>query len=64
MSDHQVPEEHGRDGGPPSGAPPNASQDSGESTVGTGSIIGLGCLALVAVLVVVAIAYRLLGGTW
>lgn len=34
------------------------------STVGTGSILGLGCLAMVMVLVVIAIAFRALGGSW
>lgn len=38
--------------------------ESEAPTVGTGSAIGVGCLILVVVLVLAALAYRWLGGTW
>ncbi len=35
-----------------------------QSTVGTGSVLGIGCLVVVVLLVLVALIYRWLGGTW
>jgi len=51
-------------------APGRTSPISAESgtaqhtTVGTGSVLGIGCLVAVVLLVVIAFAFRLLGGTW
>ena len=38
--------------------------DTRSSTVGTGSALGIGCLILVVLFVVIAVAWRLLGGGW
>lgn len=35
-----------------------------QTTVGTGSALGIGCLAVVALFVLLALAYRWFGGTW
>lgn len=45
--------------------PNELEQRSGsESTVGTGSALGVGCLAALVVFVIVAIAARWLTGAW
>jgi hypothetical protein len=38
--------------------------DASASTVGTGSVLGIGCLIVVVVLVLLALAYRSFGGSW
>lgn len=39
-------------------------ETAAQTTIGTGSMLGLGCLVVVALFVLFALAYRWLGGTW
>jgi hypothetical protein len=39
-------------------------RESTVSTVGTGSVLAIGCIVLALLLVLIALAYRWLGGTW
>jgi hypothetical protein len=55
------------DSDPAGGAdgPPDVRPDPvASSTVGTGSMLGLGCVATVILLVVVALAIRWFSGVW
>ena len=38
--------------------------DAMVSTVGTGSALAIGCIVLAVILVLIALAYRWLGGPW
>jgi hypothetical protein len=48
----------------PDAASTKPAVEDAASTVGTGSVLGIGCLLVVVVLVALAIAYRLFGGSW
>jgi hypothetical protein len=39
-------------------------EEANASTVGTGSVIGIGCILVVLAFVLLAVAYRWWGGTW
>lgn len=43
---------------------PRQMESVPQSTVGTGSMLGIGCLIAVVLLVVIALAFRWIGGTW
>jgi hypothetical protein len=49
---------------PPIPATTDASAGDALSTVGTGSVLGIGCLVVVVLLIVIAIAFRWFGGSW
>jgi hypothetical protein len=54
-----------REVGPPTNtaAAESAAEDA-VSTVGTGSVLGIGCLIVVVLLIAIAIAFRWFGGSW
>jgi hypothetical protein len=51
-------------GGRSNDKPDVPSQPVVSTTVGTGSVLGLGCVVAVVVLVLVAVAIRWFGGGW
>lgn len=59
-----IPEE--TSDGAPRAATSGSSRPDGEpgTTVGTGSVLGIGCVVAVVILVVIAVVLRWLTGTW